>query len=172
MNIQGFAILVSLIIIFPWPKIQLGRSCWVLIGWTEIKPGAVQEPEEQPGSRRDRWSENYLARESRRITDGSSRARKKSSGRSAPRSFVRRGNRIFELNAARQARNLKMDFVICHSVWLRRRWARDSSSSRWSCLPIYHRPNFQRHYPATSARANATGTLINSIPKCSFYNCK
>lgn len=105
------------------------------------------------------------ARESRRITDGSSRARKKFSGRSRrPRSFVRRGNRIFELNATRQARNLKMDFVICHSVWLRRRWARDSSSSRWSCLPIYHRPNFQRHYPATSAHANATGTLINSIP--------
>lgn len=71
-----------------------------LTGWAEIEPGAIQKPEEQPGlDASGRWSENYLAREPRWITDGSSKARKKSSARSAPQSFARRGNRIFELNA-------------------------------------------------------------------------
>jgi len=81
-------------------KINVYDAELALTSWAEIEPGAVQKPEEQAaGSRCGQWGENYLAREPRRITDGSSKARKKSSARSAPQSFARRGNRIFELNA-------------------------------------------------------------------------
>lgn len=70
----------------------------LIIGWTEIEAGCSSETGRAAGSRCGRWDENYLAREPHWITDGSSKGRKKSA-RSAPRSFARRGNRIFELNA-------------------------------------------------------------------------
>lgn len=62
------------------------------------RAGCSPETGRAAGSRCGRWGENYLAREPHWITDGSSKGRKKSA-RSAPRSFARRGNRIFELNA-------------------------------------------------------------------------
>lgn len=72
-----------------------------LTGWTEIEPGAVQRPEEQPGLGVADGARAISAREPHWITDGSSKREEKVGAIGAPKF---RPSRKSNFRAERRAR--------------------------------------------------------------------